>query len=291
MLVSAQAVLCVVVVVFFVVVMIWLDKRDQRRKEQQATDDRDYQADLHGKPRHVKHPTDEEHRTAEQAYWRWSIESENRKDGIGKTTLYFSIVATLFAGLAFWQTWRQANVADETYVATARAWMDVSVDPASVKVHWFGYDNANVVADVTVLNHGNSPATGTRPFMRLFSDAQGSSKGFPITNVCERDLGGGTLIFPQVPVSSSIGDAIHIPDSKLFKIDPKHMGLPPLTYLEFAVCVTCKILGDPKFHYTGHLFIIDRYLGSGQIHALEAGVDLSGKALALMEKAESDTAH
>ena len=81
MFVNSDADLCAATLVFFVLLVIFLEKRDQRREEHQSADDENGSAVCQETlPYHKAHPTDEEHRSAEQAQWRWQIKSEERKD-------------------------------------------------------------------------------------------------------------------------------------------------------------------------------------------------------------------
>ena len=134
-----------------------LEIRDQRREKANRPHNPEQQTQEEEPTRErYRHPTEEEHRSQEQAFWRWQVHTEQGKDWVSRSTLYLSIIALVFAGLAFWQTWRQADDAHETLTSVQRAYVEpvgVRFDPVkevSGKIaYWLAY--------ITIQNTGVTP--------------------------------------------------------------------------------------------------------------------------------------
>jgi len=60
-----------------------------------------------------KHPNEEEHRSAEQAYWDRHIEAQSRRDYVGWVALGLSALATLGTILNFYEAGQQAEAASQ----------------------------------------------------------------------------------------------------------------------------------------------------------------------------------
>lgn len=264
MFVSAEAIACIVVLVFFVVSLVLLEKRDQRRKEQEAARDCQYDTKHQGIPQRASHPTDEEHRTAEQAHWHWQVQSDQSKDWISRATFYFLIIATCVATLAFWQTWRQADIANATYIATARAWVDVSVDPGSASLTWLGGNDGYTVMNLTLINHGSSPAITTQAFIKVIPTKHPVNEVRSLKESCTDRNSGGSVAFPSVPIKILSQLSFGIPEDFIQRL-PQRGDTKPMAFtsLDVAVCVSYKILGDNLIHYTAYLFQFMKPLESG----------------------------
>ncbi len=88
----------------------FLEVRQTRNPQQPAQ----HRQDLTGqRPPSIgqKHPTEGEHRSAEQAYWERHIETQSRLDWVGWAALVVSAFATVLLILTFQQTRRQADAA------------------------------------------------------------------------------------------------------------------------------------------------------------------------------------
>ncbi len=141
-----------------------------------------------------QHPTEEEHRTAQHAYWDRHIESQNRRDRIGWVTLAFSGIAALGVILSFQQTRRQADTAKDTLTASSRPWvMLTDIKPASPSSD----DEAGVDlwVNISAKNVGHSPAQNVSVSAKLLIDDFDPPPDQAMASVC-REAQSGSFIIP-----------------------------------------------------------------------------------------------
>ena len=213
-----------------------------------------------------KHPTEEEHRSAQQAYWDRHIESQNRRDWVGWLTLAFSALATVGVILSFRETRRQADIAGASYIASTRAWFDVDVDLAEMSLKWKEGAGVVMYAKVKGTNNGNSPAMEATVNAVLATD-KGMLDGFPkdvVRNSCVGwvPANGGDMVFMKEPIEHIGPASLPWYEIKAVLNKPKMFGnieQPTNTVMLYLVaCAMYKIVGDDGWHHTARIFRVVR---------------------------------
>lgn len=275
----------------------FLEIRQTRKPEKGAQHDQD----LARKPQSLvgqRHPTEDEHRSAQQAYWNRQIESQNRPDWVGWVTLAFSGVAAIGVILSFQQTRRQADIARDSYVATTRAWFDVDVDLSEISLKWRDGVGASLRVKVEGTNNGNSPAIEASVSSRLAADEEilGASSKEIVKDSCTTwtPVNGGDLVFMKEPIETFRPTFV-----QWYKMQPffnimtddnsaiSQAKSSMFVQLYFIACVIYKITGDDEWHHTARIFRVFRLdelepvRGSYQ---LKVGEDLEGDRLTLVRE-------
>jgi len=216
--------LSVWVALFLVLTLLALGKleirqtRDQKRtagKSQNPPDSQHQPVALQHATAQQKHPTEAEHRSAEQAYWERHLETRNRIDWIGWVALTFSAFAAVGVILSFYETWRQADIAQATLIQSTRAWINVSVDPASLLLTWDEAERPTAKVMIKGTNEGNSPALDTEVFPVLFFPQGGAATVIRnrIRELCSGSAMVGNIVFikdsiDQIGVTSPQDDLV-----------------------------------------------------------------------------------
>ncbi len=111
------------------------------------------------------HPSEGQHRAAEQAQWRWQRITENRRDRIARGTWWISALALVAAGASFWESSRQADFTQgqlDTMRDDQRAWVSLSPHDDGIGIYSaLSFANpkfAGVGIARKLRNTGHSPA-------------------------------------------------------------------------------------------------------------------------------------
>lgn len=240
----------------------------------------------HPEEEHQRCSPDHKHKTKERRNWLY-------QNGLALATLLVAIIVAKYAYLTYCQTRRQADAAQNTYVATARAWLDVGVDPGGISLKWAGEHDVISAIDLSITNHSNAPAIEAQAFTKVLPSHGDFFGKIPLKNICLDRSSGGAVVFPQAtPSKIRAPFVVHIPNE--FVIEPRvvqNRTTSADTALDVAVCVNYKILGDEaSLHYTGHLFGIDRPLDGGYTSDLRPGYSDSSFGLIAVPKSNSDSA-
>ena len=227
-----------------------------------------------------RHPTEAQHRTAEEFSWRHSF---ILNCGIAAA----AVLTVIFAAGSFCETRRQANIAQNTLVDTNRAWIDVSIDPSTLSLTWKG-NVPTVRADVTGKNVGNSPALDVQVFLLpyVFQSRPPKSDYATTKELCAGyDLLGNLVFMNDITtVNSSSSMPANDADRWMHDIakfaDPK---TPTVMPVEMAVCASYKIIGDEHRHHTALLYDVGRPGGlNGSPLAPFIGQDIPAGSVAFM---------
>ena len=238
------------------------DQKRTARKGQKPPDNHHQPVAVAHASTQQKHPTEAEHRSAEQAYWERHLETRNRVDWIGWVALAFSALAAIGVVLSFYETWRQANIAQATLVQSTRAWINVSVDQASISLTWDAKGQPIVKAMVKGTNEGNSPATDVQVFPVLFFPHGGQSTAIRarIKLLCSGWTMLGNIVFIKDDIS--LAWVTTLDDGSVQQwVDRVKKNTPPgqqiSVPLSLAVCAAYKIVGDDLTHHTARIYDIE----------------------------------
>ena len=181
----------------------------------------------------------------------------------------FSALATIGVVLSFYETWRQANIAQAALIQNSRAWINVNVDPASISLTW-NAEQPTVKVLLKGTNEGNSPALDTEIFPALFFPQSGEAVAIRnrIRELCSGSPMVGNIVFikdsiEQISVTSPQDDLV------ARWINRVKQGLPPgqeiPVSLSLAVCAAYRIVGDDLTHHTARIYDIGRVFPTGSL--------------------------
>lgn len=246
----------------FFVLVAYLEKR--RKPKQDADPDKDSSSYKKAAPPNERdnHPSDGEHRSAEQAYWRWQMNAEERRHRVAIVTLILSIIAIVAAGLSFWESRIQAVAAQDQITAmrdAQRAWLKISsiqgnsaTRAQGIGVAWFGFTPS-------YKNVGQTPAQGIDFNFHIFVVGVGPSPAKTCDAERRNYIGGsGKIVFPQEEVQDD-WTAIQVAIFELNEQAARVHAIQPASriYLGIIGCVLYVFTGSNSVHVVGFAGDVD----------------------------------
>lgn len=240
------------------------------------------------------HPTEEEHRSAEQAYWERHLETRNRVDWIGWVALAFSAFAAVGVILSFYETWRQADIAQATLIQSSRAWINVNVDPGSMALTWDKAELPTVKVLLKGTNEGNSPAIDVQVFPVLFSPQGGKAMAIRARTklLCSGWTMLGNIVFIKDDIIQAWANTLDDGSVQKWVHRVKQHAPPsqPIPVpLSLAVCAAYKIVGDDLTHHTARIYDIGRVFPTGSLIPL-LGESMTADHISLTREYEGEYA-
>ena len=231
----------------------------------------------------------------EEANRQWEREAGERRDKFGRLTFYLTaatsiaaVAAVFVAWLAFRQTYRQAEIAQRSLIATGRAWVSVA---STFNVGSINWDKTNggflLSAPLTVENKGNSPALDLTVFLvpvSLTSPKNVAKLGAKTKEKCSLGLPTGAILFQGSPIPAGgkknvSRDEVEAYTTHLHNLANSIEKVPDLFLFDILACANYKIVGDTSVHTTGIHYTIENSSG-GLLHIGEdAQLKLTGDLL------------
>ena len=213
---------------------------------------------------HYKHASAEEHRTAEQFNWRYSL---FLNVGIAVAAAA-TVVLSVGTYLATKDQAKSARI-------TNRAWVRVEVEPASLSLTWNNHV-PQLQGKIVATNEGNSPAIDVQVFGKLFVLGSGDVRSDRnlIENLCQGYPFAGNILFMKDQITSDRFVPV-ITGVTLPKSMPKGSVPFPMTV---AVCGVYGIVGDTDLHSIARVY----HVGVGdpdRVPNLDENVPAHGIAL------------
>jgi hypothetical protein len=115
-------------------------------------------------PKQPTYPTEEEHRSNEQAHWNWQQASENRRDIFNRAAFGLSVVAVIGAIYSASKSNDQAIAAQGQLTAMReeqRAWIKITIVPEAIS-WWKTCPNIELTSQIRNKNVGHVPALGVQ---------------------------------------------------------------------------------------------------------------------------------
>jgi hypothetical protein len=201
------------------------------------------------------HPSEEEHRTAEQFNWR-------KGNTLNVLIAAGAIVAAIFAIGSFCESKRQADIAQKTLVQTTRAWLDISVDAKTISLDWPHGQDATFLLTVTATNKGNSPASYVFLHPQVFFDKRiiiNAGENI-VLNSCNIPFP-GRMVFPTSSTDMTFEAILkkeEIQDAREIIAKANKKGVSDVNKLTVTLlaCVSYRITGDTKLHHSGRLYLL-----------------------------------
>ena len=247
------------------------DKSDSSQKDCSETQDTGGPSPPGQVYEHYRHPTEGEHRTAEQFNWRYSY-----RLNVGIAVA--AALAAAFACLTYLQTKRQADYAAASLLQANRAWVDVQIDESSIEIDWTKPEPM-ISAKITSRNVGGSPAINSSAFAILLLTPRGSEQDIydEVRLHCSGKQRIGNILFMQetrtfpIRTTDSDEDIVRmVKDIKSAVGDKRSFATP----LSIALCARYKIVGSDTVHQTARLFaitdegsLVARYVKFGEVIA------------------------
>lgn len=208
-----------------------------------------------------KHPTEEEHRSAQQAYWDRRIKAQNRVDWVAWVTLGFSALATAGVILSFRETQRQADIAQSALIQTNRAWINVTVEPANISLKWTNTEHPTMEAMITGTNEGNSPAIDVQVFPVLVMPQSGQAIAIRnrVRGYCSGYEFLGNIVFIKDKIDQSWVVTLNDKsiDGWISRVKRAVApGAPIVVPLSLIICTAYKIVGDNATHHIARIYDI-----------------------------------
>jgi len=178
------------------------------------------------------------------------------------------LVALLTLAAVAYYTWltreevdaanNQTVIAQKTYGAATRAWLDVSVDPSSIEIIWDGQNGAIVSANITASDQVPSPALQVNAYIIPAARIFGTDNTEALAHHCfDSTLGPGlgNVLFQNPPLTSRSTSGVAWSDieawrSKMASANHTQVSQIPFVAMQMAACVTYKVIGDDAWHHT-----------------------------------------
>jgi hypothetical protein len=229
------------------------------------------------------HPTEEQHRSAEQTNW-------GRQNRINLIIIVLTVIAVEFSYNTFVQTRRQADIAKEAYLASKRAWMDVSVVDDSVEFRWDLNDVPTIGAELTGINQGNSPALEASVSPALVVGLDFFDPKSIVRDKCGSttfSLWGSIVFMKQIIVDhlsarESMENVRRYQDERI-RLYHESPTLVPTATFYLVACAQYRISGDTEIHHTARIFQILHHDGGHVSGAFMRGERMSRGEVILKE--------
>lgn len=190
------------------------------------------------------------------------------------------------------QVTRQAVAAENTYVATTRAWLDVVVKSRTLSIKWNSNDSIDYDGQLVAKNYGTGPSFDSLYTVGLYLFyPPGSLDGIAKRACADADTtkSKGSPIFPQKDATSDFHRTLNQSYSASFI---KQLGRNTAIGMVLGSCNIYRIVGDEKIHHIGRAY----WLGKPNpdvdkpYYYLTVGESVSADKLAVIDVATGDYA-
>lgn len=210
------------------------------------------------------HPSEEEHRTAEQYNWRYG-------NSLNALIFIAASVAAIFAGLTYYQTRRQADIAQDALFASVRPWMEIEdIEPAS-GVRWDA-SGASIAFDYKIKNVGHSPAIAVDVQGELYPYAfKGPTPQVETMRFCRQSeswfppsAARFGILFPDQSTSGGAGYVATMADidrQRQSIAEENHVAIDSVKIspmLSIIICVNYMMQGSEKIYQTGRMLDVTK---------------------------------
>lgn len=207
-------------------------------------------------------PDEKKHRRKERQYWRWSIV-------LSAVITAGAVASAFYASGAYLQVKRQADIAQASYLASTRAWVDVVANASDISITWKTGVGATLHAGLRAINNGSSPALDVALSGSLIVN-RGLDGEWPnqlIKDQCTERIpvNGGDILFMKDFLTDDAPHFMAWYEVNRYKTSPPNYPDVPVESgfvpLYFIACVAYKIIGDGDWHHTGRIFYVGRLTG------------------------------